>query len=139
MKKQKNTEVETTIEIEETTTETVTNQGLESNVETSFFYTNDKFINQMDDNVFYDLIISKYPNLNLSNADTILKKTLAQFLEDEEFVEYILEFYNISIYDLFKVLYRMYGALFNTLYSKKIRSIIETKNYAKCTKPKKTY
>lgn len=139
MKKSKKTEI-IEEEIVETTTSNVTNQGLDSNVETSFFYTNDKFINQLDDEDFYGLIFSKYPSLLSTNStDAILKKTLTQLLEDEKFVEYILEYNNITIYDFFKVLYRRYGALFNTLYNKKVKAIIENKNYAKITKTKRSY
>lgn len=109
--------------------ETQNKQSFESNVETSFFYTLDKFINSLDNNsIFYD-IQKKYENINLSNNDTVIKKSLALFLDDEKFVNSILKKYNITIFDLFKILYTKYNSLFKGPYIKKIKKIITDKKY----------
>lgn len=112
----------------------ITNHSLDSNVETSFFYTNDKFINSIDNIDIITVILEKYPSLNGQNTDSVLKKTIIQILEDDEFIEYILNYYNMSIYDFFKVLYKQFGTIFSGIYLKKVKKTIENKNYAKNTK-----
>ena len=122
-KKQENIATEINIE------ETQNKQSFESNIETSFFYTLDKFINSLDNNsIFYD-IQKKYENIDLSNNDTVIKKNLALFLDDEKFVNSILKKYNITIFDLFKILYAKYNSLFKGPYIKKIKKIIADKKY----------
>ena len=39
-------------------------ENFNNSIETSFFYTNDKFINSLDDNEILSRIIQKYPNFN---------------------------------------------------------------------------
>ena len=109
--------------------ETQNKQSFEANVETSFFYTLDKFINSLDNNVIFYDIQKKYENINLSNNDTAIKKSLALFLDDEKFVNSILKKYNITIFDLFKILYTKYNSLFKGPYIKKIKKIITDKKY----------
>lgn len=109
----------------------ITNHSLDSNVETSFFYTNDKFINSIDNIDIIAVLLEKYPNLNSQNTDSVLRKTIIQILDDDEFIKYILNYYNMSIYDFFKVLYKQFGAIFNGIYLKKIKKTIENKEYAK--------
>lgn len=116
-------------EQENITPETQSAQSFEANVETSFFYTLDKFINSLDNDVIFYDIQKKYENINLSNNDTAIKKSLALFLDDEKFVNSILKKYNITVFDLFKILYTKYNSLFKGPYIKKIKKIITDKKY----------
>lgn len=49
------------LDVEQTPT---SSQEVESTVNNSFFYTNDRFFELMDSNVVLNSIISEYPNLN---------------------------------------------------------------------------
>lgn len=103
----------------------------ENDVETSFFYTNDKFINALDNETIIKEIQKKYPDLNEKNTDGIIKKNIVRFLEDEKYVNTILEFYNLTIFDLFKMLYKSFSTIFKGMYLVKIRNAISNKKYVK--------
>lgn len=109
----------------------VSSSSLEYNVETRFFYTSDKFINSLDNDSIMRTIQSKYENVHVDNTDSIIRKNIVFFLNDESFVEYILQHYNITILDLFKLLYQQFSSLFKGPYLKKIRKTISNKQYAK--------
>lgn len=106
-------------------------ENFNNSVETSFFYTNDKYINSLDDNEIINRITSRYPDFNQQNKDTQLKKIFLQLLDDEEFILNTLDYYNIDIYEFFKIIYKNYSALFNTLFIKKVREKIQNHTYAK--------
>ena len=106
-------------------------ENFNNSVETSFFYTNDKYINSLDDNEIINRITLRYPDFNQQNKDTQLKKIFLQLLDDEEFILNTLDYYNINIYDFFKIIYKNYSALFNTLFIKKVREKIQNHTYAK--------
>ena len=74
-------------------------------------------------------ILKKYPRLSTSNTDSIIKKALIEMLNDEAFVSEILSYYNISIYDLFKMLHKTYSSIFKGTYLKKVKSNLEGKSY----------
>lgn len=109
----------------------VSSSSVEYCVETSFFYTSDKFINSLDNDSIMHTIQSKYENVHVDNTDSIIRKNIVLFLNDESFVEYILQHYNITILDLFKLLYQQFSSLFKGPYLKKIRKTISNKRYAK--------
>ena len=104
-------------------------QSVEAVVNQSFFYTNDKFFDQLDNNDIMKAILKKYPRLSTSNTDSIIKKALIEMLNDEAFVSEILSYYNISIYDLFKMLHKTYSSIFKGTYLKKVKSNLEGKSY----------
>ena len=106
-------------------------ENFNNSVETSFFYTNDKYLNSLDDNEIISRITSRYPDFNQQNKDTQLKKIFLQLLDDEEFILDTLDYYNIDIYDFFKIIYKNYSTLFNTLFIKKVREKIQNHAYAK--------
>ena len=106
-------------------------ENFNNSVETSFFYTNDKYLNSLDDNEIISRITSRYPDFNQQNKDTQLKKIFLQLLDDEEFILDTLDYYNIDIYDFFKIIYKNYSTLFNTLFIKKVREKIQNHTYAK--------
>ena len=101
----------------------------ESSVESSFFYTNDKFIIQLDDAEIFKSVQAKYPQLNSTNDDSVIKKQIAAFLDDDEFVQQLMNFYGCTIFDVFTVLHRQYASLFKGPFLKKLKMILSTKNY----------
>ena len=102
----------------------------ESAVDTSFFYTSDKFINSLDNNEIIKKIQTKYPNLSIKSTDSVIKKNILHFVEDEKFVESILDYYSLNIFELFKILYSKYSPIFKGMYLTKLRKILQNKKYA---------
>jgi len=43
----------------------------------------------------------------------------------------MLQYFNISVYDFFKMLYKSYASLFRGSYLKKLKAQVEGKKYAK--------
>lgn len=101
----------------------------------SFYYTNDKQIRRMDDEFILAKITEKYPDFSPNKKETILKQSFIIFLKDSRHVKYILDYFNISIYDLFTVVYRSYSFIFNTCFTNKVHNLIKNKCYVKRTRP----
>lgn len=114
-----------------------TNAMFENSVDTSFFYTNDKFINSIDNDEIIAKIQSKYPDLSDKNTDSVIKKNIIHFIEDDAFVKLILDYYSINIFELFKLLYKMFSTVFKGMYLVKIRKILENKNYVEYSTKRK--
>ena len=105
------------------------NIAFESKVNTSFFCTNDRAFERIDNNEIFQYISSQYENLNQSNEDAIIKKTIIVMLNNENFISNMLDYYGITIQDIFKILYGQYSGIFKGPYLKKIRGIVESKHY----------
>lgn len=114
------------LDVEQTPT---SSQEVESTVNNSFFYTNDRFFELMDSNVVLNSIISEYPNLNQKNTDLELKHEMLNFIQDKMFIDILLEQYNITFIELFKIICKSYSMIFKGAYLKKIKNIIETYDY----------
>lgn len=102
-----------------------------NSVDSSFFYTSYKQLNALDDSEIIKYIIQTYPNFVQSSKDALLKKTFLAILDDEQFINSILNHYDLTIYDFFKIVYKNYSSLFNTLFIKKIKDKIKNKKYAR--------
>lgn len=97
-----------------------------------FFYTFDKSIEKMNDNEIFEEIIKKYSKLGSDEiGDTVLRKTILEFLNDEDFIKDLLVKFDISILDLISTLYRKLSSVFgNAMFVKKVKSTIIGKTYA---------
>ena len=51
-------------------------------------------------------------------------------LDNEEFINGILEHYDLTIFDFFKIIYKNYSSLFNTLFIKKVKEKMKNAKYA---------
>ena len=111
--------------------QTCTTGHFEASVDTSFFYTSDRQLNAFDDVEIIQKIVDKFPNFVQKNKDTLLKKTLLIALDDNDFILDLLDYYQISIMDLIRIIYKQYSSLFNQLFIKKIREKIICKHYEK--------
>ena len=100
-------------------------------VDTSFFYTNDKHLNAIDDIEVINRIVARYPDFNQKSKDTLLKKIFLQVLDDEAFVLDILDYFSLTIFDFFKIIYKNYSSLFNALFIKKVKDRMKNKKYAR--------
>lgn len=96
------------------------------------FYT-PKIIQQIDDADIIREIFARYPKLKESNESKKEKderKAFADFLQERELVNEILNKYNLTIIELVKLFYRKFSYIFNTItYSNKLRKIIELNEY----------
>ena len=106
-------------------------ESVETAVDNSFFYTCDKVFDELDQKDILDSVILEYPGFSTDNDDSTIKRTLVEILENEDFMSKILSYYNITIYEFFKLLYKNYASIFKGLYLKKIRHEVEGKSYAK--------
>lgn len=86
--KKENIQKKTELDIESQTT---TSQEVESAVNNSFFYTNDKFFEQMDSILIINHILLEYPNLNLKNIDIEIKHEMIKFVQDKDFIDVLIE------------------------------------------------
>ena len=104
-------------------------QTFESAAESMFFYSNEKGLRSIDDKEIMLTIVKKYPNFNQSLKDIQLRKVLLSILNDKELIHHIMSFYQVDIQYLFRLLNRDYGSLFNTIFIRKVKSIIEQSDY----------
>lgn len=105
-------------------------ESIESVVSNSFFYSNNKIFERMDISEILSHIIKKYPLFSTENKDSVIKRTLIEIINDDEFIIETLNKYDITIFDLFKLFCKQYASLFKGQYLKKLRSKLETKSYA---------
>lgn len=106
-------------------------ETIESAVNNSFFYTSDKFFDQLDQADILESVIQQYPGFSTDNDDSTIKQTLVQILDDDAFMTKTLRYYNITIFDFFKMLYKNYASIFKGPYLKKIRHEVEAKAYSR--------
>lgn len=74
-------------------------------------------------------MIEKYPDLTLHGTDQHIKKSLIKFFNNDDYVCYILDYFNITLFDLFKFLYGQYPGIFKGAYLKKMKALMATKTY----------
>lgn len=102
---------------------------IESAVNSSFFYTNDKAFEALDNAEILNAIIVDFQGLSTENSDSVIKKALIELLQDEAYVIKTLKFYHITIFDLFKLFHRNYASIFKGPYLKKLKRELENKSY----------
>lgn len=100
-----------------------------------FFYSNDRFIDTFDDMQLYESMTKHYPEfLDVNNTEQIKRKIVIDILNDNEFMNDILEKYNMKIMDFFRFLFRLCPSIFKGFFVKKIQKTIKNKKYAKSVK-----
>lgn len=52
-------------------------------------------------------------------------------LDDDVFILDILDYFNLTIYDFFKIIYKNYSSLFNALFIKKVKEKLQNCKYAR--------
>ena len=102
----------------------------ESNSRTTFFWTNDKFIDGLDDKEILKRLQIKYPALAPNQDEQEQKKQIILLVNDKQFVEEIFAWYSIDEFDLFKILYQYFGNVFKGPFLKKIKLEMRDKTYA---------
>ena len=104
-------------------------ESLETAVNSSFFYTNDKALDTIDNAEILKTITAKFEGLSTDNTDSVIKKALIEFLQNERYVTKILKFYHITIFELFKLFHKNYASIFKGPYLKKLKKELENKSY----------
>ena len=97
----------------------------------SFFYSDEPFIIQMDEDQIYNTIKLRYKFFEEYKTDQQLKKQFLEFLHDEIFISKVLKLYNITIFELFEVFVSKFPHIFTKNFSQKVRDILITKEYAR--------
>ena len=109
----------------------VTSKKKESNdIDINFFYTNDKFINSFDDNDIISYIHEKYPEfMKIGCKDIEIKKHIIMMLQDKTFINNVLEYFNLSLFDFFQFLFRRDTSIFKGPFLNKVARIVKEKKY----------
>lgn len=84
-------------------------------------------------------ILQRYPLLGQEQTDSVIKKQIVTFLNDTAFIEALMDMYNLTVYDMFKVLYKQYGSVFKGPFLKKVKSQLDGKQYATVIRKKHSY
>lgn len=61
----------------------------------------------------------------------ILKRLLVAILNDNEFVKWLLNYYDITILDLFRIITKRYSFMFNSYYSAQLNGLMKRKAYVR--------
>ena len=102
----------------------------QSRPETNFFYTSDKFINSFEDDEIIEYIQQKYPMFkDVESDDTMTRKTIIDMLNDSKFMTKLLSYYNMTIFDFIKFLFRQESSLFKGQFIKRISKSLKRKKY----------
>lgn len=92
-----------------------------SSVFGSFFYTDDKFINEFEDAEILEYIRSGHSEYDPKAGDELkLKKAIIGLLDDSPFMTGLLARYNMTIFEFFKFLYRMEPSVFRGAFIPKL-------------------
>lgn len=115
------------------------NAQLENVINNSFFYTNDKFIESLDHELIFQKMYKHCPMLAESTNDNMIIKSLVQILSDEAFIEEILDQYNLTTSDFFKIILGKFCLTFKALQIKKLKAVVQNKSYVNKFRPKYNY
>ena len=113
--------------------ETQTAAELDFNTEdyNGFYYTCDKQIRKMDDAFIMSKVIEKYPDFAPSSGENFLKQVFMLIAKDTKFVNQLTKKYDITVHDLFSVVYRTYSFIFNQSFITKVQKLVSKRAYAK--------
>lgn len=112
------------IELESVNKNTPNIQEIESTVDNSFFYTNDKFFELMDSTMILNTLIEKYPGFKATNTDTEIKHEFLNMIQNKVFVQQILVYYNLTLNEFIKIICKYYPTIFKGIFLKKIKNIL---------------
>ena len=96
-----------------------------------FFYTNDKFITRFEDDDILNYLKARYPLFMKDPSDLqCQKKQILDMLQNAHFMDELLSYYDIDIYEFFKFLFRLEPDLFKGSFLKRIQKAMRYKKYA---------
>lgn len=71
-----------------------------------------------------------------SKSDSDAKRLIIELIEDKEFVIQLLDYYNITIFDFFKLMFRTEMTVFKGSFLTRISKIVNDIDYSKQMKAK---
>lgn len=87
----------------------------------SFFCTSDAFFDTLDDQQLYKSLVVQYKGLDAAvTSEREKRDDIIRMLENEDFIEQLLETYNMDVFDLFKFLFRLCPSVFKGLFVRKV-------------------
>lgn len=96
----------------------------------ALFYTFDDIVDTMDDEKILNDIVAKYPAFTTSASTILLKKIFLEIISDEPLITYILKKYNLTMAELFTIIFRHFSGTFDTAgFIKKVRQKLSDKPY----------
>lgn len=104
-------------------------QDFNSDDYNSFYYTSDKQIRKLDDKFIMSKIIEKYPDFIGNKSENIIKQVFVAITSDIKFIDELSKKLDMTIFDIFKVIYRNYSFIFNKCFINKIQKIIKANGY----------
>lgn len=85
------------------------------------FYSNERFIDTYDDEKIYESISRQYPGLLASeHNEQVKRKSIIDMLQDVDYMQSILDGYDMTILDFFRFLFRLCPSVFKGLFVKKV-------------------
>jgi hypothetical protein len=99
-----------------------------------FYYTSEKQIRRMDDAFILSKITEKYPDLDPSSSELVLKQVITVVSNDSSLMKSLREEYDIDVFEVFKTLYRNYEYVFTKSLIDKIQTTIKNKRYVRDAK-----
>lgn len=98
-----------------------------------FFYTADKHIKKMDDELIISKIIERYPDFADKDNENLLKQVLVAIAYDTRFINSLSKELEFTPIELFGAVYRKYSFLFTSCFTTRIHNIVKNRSYGKNT------
>lgn len=96
-----------------------------------FFYTNDKFVATFEDDDILKYLKDHYPLFMKDSLDLqTQKKQILDMLQNAKFMEEILSYYDMNVYEFFKFLFRLEPDIFKGSFLKRVQKALRYKKYA---------
>lgn len=95
----------------------------------NFFCTDDPFITKLDDRQILAYVARREPGITDTPGSPAFKQAVVSFLADGDFVELVMDEFDLSAQDLFKFLFRIDPSVFKGMFMKKVKEIVSGRRY----------
>lgn len=96
---------------------------------TTFYYSNEEHLNNIDNIQVIRYIQTKYPAIDEANTDLVIKQNLLSLFNDSIFTLKVLKTFDMTFRELLSILISNYQTIFNHYFVKKLITIINDKQY----------
>lgn len=96
-----------------------------------FFYTNDRRIKRMDDELVVAKLAERYPDLLERDNENLCRLAFHAMATDTKFINEVTKFLGMTAVELFAVVYRTHTFLFNSCFVAKIHKIVKRRSYGR--------
>lgn len=95
----------------------------------NFFCTSDPFITKFDDKQIMAYVAQREPGIDDTPGSPAFKQAVVSFLSDGDFVELVMDEFDLSARDLLKFLFRIDPSVFKGMFMKKVKEIVSARRY----------